>query len=267
MKIVHLKRGTSPLLISIPHGGTALPEEIAERLNAEGRLLRDTDWHLGRLYDFLDDMDVTVIEAITSRYVIDLNRPPDARPFYPGGNETALCPSTTFDGAEIYRPGGAPDPQEVAHRLEAYWKPYHQALTGELARIKSEHGFALLLDAHSIRSHIPNLFEATLPDFNIGTNDGRSCTTALSDRTMAYLARSPNYSKVLNGRFKGGYISRHYGAPERDVHAIQLELSQACYMTSEPPFTYEEDKAASIRNVLQDFIRILSTFNPEIRKP
>jgi len=261
----HLRHGTGSLLVSIPHGGTKLPKDIAERLNEEGRLLRDTDWHLSQLYNFLVDKNVTVIEAASSRTVIDLNRQPDASPLYPGSNESALCPTTTFDGTPIYRPGAAPDASEIARRLELYWEPYHQALWAELTRIKSVHGFAVLLDAHSIRPRVLRLFDGVLPDLNIGTNNGRACSAALSDLVMACLTEFHHYSSVLNGRFKGGAITRRYGAPDKGVHALQLELSQTCYMACDPPFPFDAEKAALLSPVLQDLVDVLTAFNPGIR--
>lgn len=242
--------GTLPLLISIPHLGTEVPPELQDGMADVAAIRQDTDWHLDRLYGFARAMGASVIQARVSRYVIDLNRPPDGQSLYPGQTTTTLCPLDTFRGEPLYRPGHEPDAAEQARRLAVYWQPYHRQLRAELDRLKAQHGAVLLWDAHSIASELPRLFEGRLPDLNFGTADGRSCAPALTEAVMA-VARTAPHSHVLNGRFKGGHITRHHGAPQDGVHAIQLEMSQRLYMQEEPPFAYEPAKALQLQPLLQ----------------
>lgn len=252
-----LRRGGSPLIVSIPHGGTGLPREVEAALRPEMLTLTDTDWHLDRLYGFAQGYDATVLQATLSRYVIDLNRPPDGESLYPGQATTGLCPTTDFDGNPLYRPGAEPDAAEIARRRAAWWAPYHAALEAEIARVRDRHGYALLYDAHSIRSVVPRLFEGTLPDFNIGTNGGASCDPEIEERIVRICAAAPGYSHVLNGRFKGGWITRRYGRPAEGVHAMQMELAQWRYMAEEVPFGWREAGAASLGAVLRRLIEAL----------
>ncbi len=243
--------GDTPLLMSIPHGGTALPGDLAGRLTPEARLLPDTDWHLDRLYDFAATLGIAILRAEFSRYAIDLNRAPDGGALYPGASNSELSPLTTFADQPIYREGQAPDEREIATRLAAYWQPYHARLAESLEAIKRRHGHAVLFDCHSIRSMVPRFFEGRLPDFNLGTADGASCDGALRERLTAALAGFDAYSLAVDGRFKGGYITRHYGAPEDGIHAFQLELSYAAYMEEDPPFAFRDDLAARVRPALK----------------
>ena len=246
--------GTLPLLISIPHLGTEIPAELQADMADVARLKQDTDWHLDQLYGFAQAMGASVIKARVSRYVIDLNRPPNGESLYPGQTTTGLCPVDTFRGEPLYTGGQAPDAAEVARRLSTYWQPYHQQLAAELARLKALHGQVMLWDAHSIASVLPRLFDGQLPDLNFGTADGKSCAPNVLDAVVA-LARTAPCTHVVNGRFKGGYITRHYGAPGQDVHAIQLEMSQCLYMQETPPFAYLPDKAATVQPLLQAMLQ------------
>ena len=248
------KAGGSPLLVSMPHVGTAIPEAIAGRMTEIAKTVPDTDWHLDRLYDFLGDLGASVIAATHSRYVIDLNRPPDGRPLYPGASNTGLCPATTFAEAPIYRDGEAPDAAEVEDRRARIWRPYHARLETELAAIRARHGVVLLWEAHSIRSRVPRFFEGRLPDLNLGTAGGRSADPGLIARLAAVAEAAGDYSHALDGRFKGGYITRSYGKPAERVQAVQLELSQITYMDEAPPFGFRDDLAAGIRPVLRRFL-------------
>ncbi len=257
MDLFSLKMGASPLVVSIPHSGTFLPEDIAGQLTEEAHRLADTDWHVDRLCQFLRDLDVTVLAATHSRYVVDLNRPPDGALLYPGQNETALCPTKTFSGKELYKPNRAPDQKEIQRRREKYWQPYHQALQRELQRLKTLHGHVFLWDAHSIADQVPTLFEGNLPDLNFGTNEGQSCDEALSAQLMSVANDQDKYSAVLNGRFKGGYITRHNGDPAKGIHAVQLELSWATYMDGDPSFAFRDDLAEQIQPLLSRFITTL----------
>jgi N-formylglutamate deformylase len=249
-----LHQGTVPLLVSMPHTGTEIPPELRGDYVERALGLEDTDWHLQRLYDFLPAMGASVITPRYSRYVIDLNRPPDDAPMYPGASNTELCPTHFFNGDTLYKAGWAPDLAERLRRREMYWRPYHAALAGELARLKAQHGFALLWDAHSIRSEIPWLFEGRLPDLNIGTANGAAAHVSITDAAAAACAGIPGVSSIVNGRFKGGYITRQYGRPDQDVHAVQLEKCQSLYMQEVAPFAYDETLAAKIQPVLNQMV-------------
>jgi len=243
------RRGRRPLLISMPHAGTYLPPQLAARLSGNARQVPDTDWHLERLYDFADELGASVLVATHSRYVIDLNRPPDGASLYPGRSVTGLCPVDGFDDEPIYAAGDLPGETEIAERREAIWQPYHAKLADELARIRREHGVAALWDAHSIRSVLPRFFEGRLPDLNLGTAEGASCDPALAHtlQRVAAEAGADGFSSVLNGRFTGGYITRHHGRPADRVHAVQLEMTQCSYMQEALPFDYLPAVAARVQ--------------------
>ena len=245
-----LEQGTSPLLLSMPHVGTVIPAELQAAYVPEALRVEDTDWHLYELYNFLPALGASVLRPHYSRYVIDLNRPPDDAPMYPGASNTELCPTRFFSGEALYLPGQEPSLQERARRRELYWQPYHAALAEELARIKAIHGFALLWDAHSIRSQIPWLFEGRLSDLNIGTASGASAHESVTAAVANACAEAPQISTAVNGRFKGGYITRHYGQPAHDVHAVQLEMCQSLYMQEVHPFAYDPVLASKIRPLL-----------------
>jgi N-formylglutamate deformylase len=243
--------GGAPLLVSMPHVGTELPPSFAERLSVPAQSLPDTDWHVDRLYDFAADLGANILRARYSRYVIDLNRPPDDAPLYPGAAGTGLIPTILFDGTALYVEGRAPDAAEIAGRVGVYWKAYHDHLERELERIRAKFGFALLFDAHSIRSVVPRLFEGRLPDINLGTGGGTSADETLARALVAECERRSAYDFVLNGRFTGGYITRRYGRPDAHVHAVQLELSQRTYMHEDPPFEFDDAAANGVRPLLR----------------
>lgn len=249
METFTLHRGSAPLLISLPHDGTALPEDLIARITPAAREVPDTDWHVSRLYDFALELGASMIVPVFSRYVVDLNRPRDNASLYPGQNTTGLCPIVQFSGDAIYQAGQEPTNHEIGERVETYWRPYHDALRHEIARIRAEHGRAVVWEGHSIRSVVPFLFEGRLPDFNLGTADGKSCSAALQERLAGVLAANTHATHVVNGRFKGGYITRHYGKPGEGVEAIQLELAQCNYMDEES-FEYCEERAEPTRRVL-----------------
>ena len=255
MDLYNLTVGGSPLLISIPHSGLFVPEEIKARFSALASPLPDTDWHIDRLYDFTQELGATIIKANYSRYVIDLNRPPDDATLYPGQLKVGLCPAELFNGGSIYKDGTVPDQEEINSRREKYWQPYHVEIAAHLQRIKDKHGYALLYDAHSIPSVMPRLFEGKLPDLNLGTNNGAACAPEISGIAFA-AAKNSKFSSILNGRFIGGYITRHYGNPGNDIHALQMELTQLNYM-DEKTLAYNEKRAAELRPVLGS---VLSAF-------
>ena len=241
-----IRRGASPVILAFPHTGTDVPAAILEWLNDNGRRLADTDWHIHRLYDGLL-ADATTVRASFHRYVIDANRDPAGTSLYPGQNTTGLVPLLRFSGEPVYLDGRQPDAAEVAMRIERYWRPYHAALRGELDRLRALHGRAVLWEGHSIRgSGLPFLFEGRLPDLNLGTAGGASCTPALQARLEATLAAQDDYDWVANGRFQGGHITRHYGDPGNGIDAVQLETSQRSYM-DEASFAYDEARATRLQ--------------------
>lgn len=246
-----LQTGSIPLLISIPHSGMRIPEDILRTMTPVAKRLDDTDWHLERLYDFAPAMGASVLRPQFSRYTIDLNRPPNDINLYPGQNTTGLLPIDTFAQEPLYLDDNLPNAQERERRRQLYWEPYHQLLQQEIARIKSIHGYALLWEAHSIRAYIPRLFEGRLPDFNFGSASDQSALANLATELAQIASAQDAYTAVANGRFKGGYITREYGNPKEDVHAIQLELAQLSYMAESPPYDYNPALAAQLAPVIQ----------------
>lgn len=254
--------GSTPLLVSCPHVGTYIPAEIAPRMTIEAYELADTDWHVERLYDFARDLGASMLVATHSRYVIDLNRPPDGSVLYANANNTELCPTTRFDLKPVYRDGNVPDKAEIRARIDRYWRPYHDRLAAELKRLRTRFGYALLFDAHSIASMVPRFDPTRLWDLNLGSSDGASAAKALIE-PMAAVCRNANpYTAAIDGRFKGGHITRAYGRPAEGVHAIQLELSQATYMEEAPPYRWRDDLADGIRPTLKRLIETMLAFRP-----
>jgi N-formylglutamate deformylase len=250
-----LRQGATPLLLSIPHMAIQIPSWLQPRLTARALACEDADWHLDRLYAFANDLGASVLTPRYARYLIDLNRPPDNAPMYPGAANTELCPTRFFTGEPLYRDGQAPDQDEIGQRTAQYWQPYHQALRQELDRLRQRFGYALLFDAHSICSRLPWLFDGTLPDLNLGTSAGLSCDTSITAALAEVVATSAPYSHAINGRFKGGYITREYGAPQQRVHAVQLELCWSTYMIEQAPWSLDESRAAAIAPVLERLLR------------
>lgn len=265
MSVFEVKQGTSPVILGLPHTGTDVPEDIWARLNDNGRILADTDWHIHRLYDGLIG-DATMVRATFHRYCLDANRDPSGTSLYPGQNTTGLIPESDFDGKAIWKDGEAPTKADIADRLARFHAPYHAALAAEIERVKSIHGVAILYDCHSIRSHIPFLFEGKLPDFNIGTDGGKTCDPGIEAIAVDVTARAQGYTSILNGRFKGGWTTRHYGRPETGVHAIQMELAQSTHLASEtPPFAYDEAKADALRIHLKTILERLENIAAELK--
>ncbi|MBB4265366.1 N-formylglutamate deformylase [Roseospira visakhapatnamensis] len=250
--------GDGPVVLGMPHVGTHIPAPIWERLTDVGHVRADTDWHVDRLYDRLLP-EATVVRATFHRFVIDPNRAPEGGSLYPGRATTDLVPATDFDGRPLWRPGGAPTPRDVARRVAAFHAPYHAALTRELERVRDRHGAAILFDCHSIRSVIPRLFEGRLPDLNVGDDGGVTCAPAISACvTTALKERAGRFTWVHNGHFRGGWSVRHHGRPAEGIHAIQMEMAQALYLTAEaPPFDYDESRATVIRPLLGEILRRL----------
>ena len=251
--------GSVPLLISFPHSGTHVPADLAARREPRALDLPDTDWFVPELYDFARGLGATLLRASHSRYVVDLNRPPDGTPLYPGQRETAVCPLEAFDGERLYRPGAEPGPAEIAQRLRTYWQPYHEQLAATAAALALRHGRCLIWDAHSIRSQVPGLFAGRLPDLNVGTAGGVSCSPALRARLAAVLAAQSRFSFVLDGRFKGGHITRHYGRPAARIEAVQLEIAQAAYVREARVPTFEAIAAAPLGAQIEQLLQAALT--------
>ncbi len=247
-------RGDKPLLITMPHTGTAIPPHIAERLTDEARTVPDTDWHIDKLYSFARQMGASILQAKWSRYVVDLNRPPNDSSLYPGQATTGLCPVNRFDGGNIYADGYAPDPGEIAARREAYWQPWHNKLQQTLSEMREQFPTVVMWDAHSIRSELPQFFSGKLPDFNIGTNDGTSCHPGLEQQIMHIARQSPPFTVVSNGRYKGGYNTRHYAQPDAGIYTLQMELTQCAYMQEVAPWDWQPQKALPLQNALQQML-------------
>ena len=248
-------RGAAPLLVSFPHAGTEIPDEIAARMTPEALQRADVDWHLPRLYEFARAMGASTIAARFARHVIDLNRPPEDTSLYPGQDVTCLIPIDTFRKQPLYKPGQNPDAAEVQARVERYWRPYHGALAAEIERLRALHGSVVLWEAHSIASVLPRFFAGKLPDLNLGTAEGRACAPAVQAAAESAMAAQTTYTHVSNGRFKGGHITRHYGQPGRGVHALQLEMCQCTYMDAAAPFAYRPDRAEQVQPLLQRMLR------------
>ena len=255
MDVFNFHEGTSPLLISVPHDGIHVPTDIRARMTDAGAALRDTDWHVAELYSFARELGASMLVANYSRYVVDLNRAATDDVLYPGQVATGLCPLQTFVGEDIYSGSGV-DEDEMRQRVATYWQPYHDRLENALRSLRKKHGRALLWDAHSIASVVPRLFDGELPELNIGTNGGLSCAAAMTQRVAAVAEASP-YSCVVNGRFKGGYITRHYGNPASGVHAMQLEIAQRVYL-NEASATFDARKGSRLRDTLRP---MLEAFN------
>ncbi|GAB4522736.1 MAG: N-formylglutamate deformylase [Roseibium sp.] len=266
MQPVEVFKGDGPVVLGVPHAGTFVPEAVRARLNDTGLKLADTDWHVDRLYAGLLP-GATMVKANFHRYVIDANRDPEGVSLYPGQNTTTLCPTTDFDGRPIYRAGTEPETDEIEARRLAWHAPYHAALAAELDRVRARHGVAILYDCHSIRSLVPFLFEGVLPDFNIGTNASTTCAPDIEAAVVSRTAAAEGYTSVLNGRFKGGWTTRHYGRPEEGFHAIQMELAQKTHLaTEDTPFAYDEEKADRLRVHLKDILGALESLAPSLGK-
>lgn len=250
-----LHRGDAPLLVSLPHDGSMIPGDIAAGMTAAACRSPDSDWHVGRFYAFARELGASVLRPFASRYVVDLNRPSDGHALYPGQNETGLVPTVMFDGQPIYRPGQAPDADAIAARVATWWRPYHQALAGELERLRQMHGRVYLWEGHSIRHAVPMLFSGDLSDLNLGTAGGASCSPALREALAGVLQGQSRYTHVVDGRFRGGHITRHYGRPDSGVEAVQLEMAQRNYM-DEDSFAYAADRAPGLQAVVR---RLLET--------
>lgn len=265
---IEVIEGNVPIILTQPHAGTWLPDDLHRRLQDHALELRDTDWHIPPLYDDLLPA-ATIVRTPVHRYVIDVNRPPDNTPLYSGSHCTGLCPLSDFDGQPLYWPDQEPDADEISQRLQRYYQPYHDAIEGQIRRLQQIHAEVLVYDCHSIRSHIPALFAGQLPVFNIGSYDDRSCAPALTatvaatvaaacaqaEQTIGQMAGHDTlFDYVVNGRFRGGHTIRHYGQPQASIHALQMELAQRAYMSEQPPWEYDEAAAQKLRPVLREVL-------------
>lgn len=260
-EVFSIHRGTTPLLISLPHVGTEIPKEIQSRLQPFALNLDDTDWHLQAVYEFSRKLGAGIIVPRYSRYVIDLNRSLENTKMYLGINNTDLCPVQSFSGEELYA-NNLPTQFEIKKRTQQFWQPYHTALKAELTRLGRIHGYSLLWDGHSIKSELPWLFEGRLPDLNLGTVSGSSCSHTLAEQLYAVMCGQQDFSHVINGRFKGGYITRHYGRPGKGVHAVQMEMSMSCYMQETLPYALDRNKLNRLQPILEDLIRTMLSWKP-----
>lgn len=262
---IEIVEGDGPIVLGLPHTGTYIPDDIRANLNANGRAMADTDWHIDRLYDDLLP-GTTSVKALFHRYVIDANRDPNGKSLYPGQNTTGLVPLTDFDGHDIW--ATPPTQNDISVRQKTFHAPYHAALDAQLNRVKQRHGFAILYDCHSIRSEIAFLFDGTLPDFNIGTNNGETCDPCIETAVTNICTNANDYSTTINGRFKGGWTTRHYGRPNDGVHAIQMELAQSTYLSTQTaPFDYDVEKAAHLRVYLREILQTLTLLAPRLTGP
>ena len=257
-----LHRGRAPLLISMPHVGTLIPSELAPRYTPRALEVEDTDWFLDRLYAFAGELGASLLVPRFSRYVIDLNRPSDNQPMYAGRNNTELCPTRHFTGDTLYREGQAPDESEIRERVARWWLPYHDALAAECARLRALHGHVVLFDAHSIKSELPWLFEGTLPHMNLGTVEGASCAPSLREDVAAVFARQSEYTHVLDGRFKGGHITRQYGRPSDGVHTVQLEMTWRAYMDESAPYRWHDGRTLAVTPLLRRLVQAMIDWRP-----
>ena len=251
------QKGNSPVVMSFPHDGMLLPPEIKNHFNTLGQQVPDTDWFVNQLYSFLAELDVSFFIPDYSRYVVDLNRSSQGGSLYPGQYETSVCPVATFDDVSIYNAGCEPNGDEIQRRITAYWQPYHDHIRSELERVKALHGYAILWDAHSIRGVVPQLFAGVLPELNFGTAAGTSCALDILKRVTDIAHAQNDFSVVENARFKGGFITRHYGNPADNIHTIQLEINQSIYMSDEQPAALDDEKCARLRPLLKQFITAL----------
>ncbi len=259
-----LYRGTKPLLVSVPHAGIQIPDDLKPLFCERALQVEDTDWLLEQIYSFASSLGASLLIPKYSRYVIDLNRPPENTPMYVGVNNTQLCPTRFFSGDPLYEKGCEPTPEAVQGRVEKYWQPYHQALQAELDRIKTQHGHAVLWDGHSIRSQLPWLFEGRLPELNFGTVSGASCSASFSSAIRSHAEQQDQYQFVFDARFKGGYITRRYGMPAQGVHAIQLEMIWDCYMKEQRPFCIDPARANRLIPVLRSLLTTAINWGPDL---
>lgn len=259
-----IRRGKAPLIVSIPHSGTDIPDDIADSLVSLPLARHDADLHVHRLYAFAEELDATIIRTAISRTVIDVNRDPSGVSLYPGQTTTGLCPTETFDGVPLYKEGREPDDAEIARRRDLYFAPYHDMLEAEIFQLREAHPRIVLYDAHSIRSIVPRLFDGALPVFNIGTNGDASCDPALTE-AVATICEAGGQSVVTNGRFRGGWITRHYGQTDKGVHAIQMELAMRAYLDESldwpPPL--DPDIAAPTQDTLRAVLTACIAFAKE----
>ena len=262
MLLWQIARGDAPLIVSVPHAGRHVPDAIALRLSPPARRVPDTDWHVDKLYRFVAATGATLIAATHSRYVVDLNRDPSGTALYPGADNTELCPTRTFAGEPVYAPAEEPGEAEIGARRATFFDAYHALLAGETARVRERHGFAVLLDGHSIASRVPRFFAGRLPDLNLGTSDGASCEPSVQALATDVIATASGFTHVVNGRFKGGYITRRYGRPAHGVHALQLEMAQAGYMDEADPESFDAARAAPLARVLERLAIVLSEWRP-----
>lgn len=262
MELWRRREARIPLLIDVPHAGTYVPPAIAARLTPEALALPDTDWHVDKLFDFGSEMGTGLLAATHSRYVVDLNRDPSGQALYPEADNTELAPTTNFEREPIYKPGLAPDGDETCQRVLDFWQPYHARLQADIDTIVARFGYCVLIDGHSIPRQVPRFFDGDLPDLNLGTDKGKSAAPDLIEAAWRVLDGQARFSRVIDGRFTGGYITRHYGRPTKHVHALQIEIVQSAYMTEAEPGNFRDDQARAISDILRKMIEALLRIMP-----
>jgi N-formylglutamate deformylase len=264
MKPFKYIKKSGPILVSVPHSGIYLPNDLYDKMTPSGQMMEDTDWNVARMFSFVSQLDACLISANYSRYYIDLNRSSDGQGLYDASQTlvTGLCPTVSFSGEPLYLDGGEPNQGDIKSRIEKVWQPYHDTIAKALAEKVETHGYAILLDMHSIKSVVPKLFDGHLPHLNFGTNDGASTSADLIAALMDYVRENSQFQSVLNQRFKGGYITRHYGNPKGGVHAVQLEMAQKIYMdessNADPELRFDTGKALSIQPFLKEMIEVVA---------
>jgi N-formylglutamate deformylase len=246
-----------PIVISVPHAGTAFPDDIQSELKTSLLPPDDTDWFVHQLYDFAAELGIPVLKANYSRWVVDLNRNPDSSPLYHDGRVlTGLCTTTTFLGESIYIDERTEiNPAEVARRKTRYFEPYHEALQQLLDATKARFGRVLLWDCHSIRRVVSAIHDGPFPDLILGSADQTSASAVLIEQALHELGGGP-HSLKHNTPFKGGYITRHFGRPAEQQHALQLEMSKDVYM-DDAEQQYDQPRATQIRAILRQTLLML----------
>ncbi|GAA4113631.1 N-formylglutamate deformylase [Aquimarina addita] len=247
-----------PILISIPHAGTQFPVEIKHYYKKKMRNhLDDTDWYVHKLYEFAPSLGITIIKANLSRWVIDLNRDPKSIPLYTDNRLiTAITPITDFYGNNIYTSSSSePDPIEIQRRLDLYYWPYYRQIETLIADLKKKFGKVLLWDAHSIRHLVSTIQKKPFPDMILGNNDQKTAHPQLILTALEKL-RSKKFEVAHNTPFKGGHITRYFGKPAQNVHALQLEMNKILYM-DDNEITYNTKRASEVQEVLQDTLQHL----------
>ncbi len=250
--VIEPKQPIVPIILSVPHCGTDFPDEIRNDYVPEMMAAPDdTDWFVHQLYNFATELGITIIHAKYSRWAIDLNRDPESAPLYDDGRIiTGLTTTTDFFGKSIYiSDDRIPDQKEVERRLTEYYWPYYNKIQDLLDERLATFGKALLWDAHSIRHFVPTIRKEIFPDMILGNNDETTAHPELIETALHGLT-SGKFGVNHNTPFKGGHITRYFGKPEQNIHALQLEMNKILYMDDEER-NFHEERANEMRAVLK----------------